>query len=47
MKDVWISWDDTVDPQACNTDKNTYLQYTRDSARTPFQWDSGINAGII
>lgn len=40
-----ISWEDTQDPQACNTDEDTYKTRTRDPNRTPFQWDATKNAG--
>lgn len=46
MTDVWISWKDTVDPQACNTNENVYESYSRDPARTPFQWDDTTSAGF-
>lgn len=36
MTDVDISWEETVDPQACNTDPTIYLEYSRDAARTRF-----------
>lgn len=45
MTDVFISWEDSVDPQACNTDPDTYLKVSRDPCRTPFQWDDSENAG--
>lgn len=41
-----ISWDDTVDVQACNADPDTYKPLSRDVARTPFQWDKTTNAGF-
>lgn len=46
MTDQWISWNDTVDPQACNQDPDTYDAVSRDPARTPFQWDATKNAGF-
>lgn len=46
MTDVWISWNDTVDPEACNTDPEHYEAVSRDVARTPFQWDDGTDAGF-
>lgn len=46
MTDGEISWQDTVDPWACNSNADIYEKYTRDPARTPFQWTSGTNAGF-
>lgn len=46
MTDVYISWEDTVDPQACGASPLTYEPYSRDPARTPFQWDDSPNAGM-
>lgn len=47
MQDVFISWADTVDPQACRTNPEVFHQYSRDPARTPFQWNGNeINAGF-
>jgi alpha-glucosidase len=42
-----ISWDDTLDPQACNTnDPENYKDASRDPQRTPFQWDGTAYAGF-
>lgn len=41
-----ISWEETQDPQACNTNSSVFIDYSRDPVRTPFQWDATINAGF-
>jgi alpha-glucosidase len=41
-----ISWEKTIDPAACQTDKNVYNDYSRDPARTPYQWDASKNGGF-
>ncbi|XP_011205952.2 maltase A1 [Bactrocera dorsalis] len=46
MIDGEISWEDTVDPAACNSNKDIYENFTRDPSRTPFQWTAGTNAGF-
>uniref|UniRef100_A0A1I8Q722 alpha-glucosidase n=1 Tax=Stomoxys calcitrans TaxID=35570 RepID=A0A1I8Q722_STOCA len=46
MTDVWISWKDTVDPQACNSYEEGYEYRSRDPARTPMQWSDEPNAGF-
>ncbi|XP_017066235.1 maltase A3 [Drosophila eugracilis] len=46
MTNVWISWKDTVDPSACNTNPSIYERYSRDPERTPFQWTDAQDAGF-
>ncbi|KAH8285193.1 hypothetical protein KR054_006032 [Drosophila jambulina] len=46
MTNVWISWKDTVDPSACNTNPSIYEQFSRDPERTPFQWSDAQDAGF-
>ncbi|EDW00816.1 maltase A3 [Drosophila grimshawi] len=46
MTDLDISWEDTRDPAACNSNPEIYEQFTRDPARTPFHWSSELNAGF-
>lgn len=46
MTDPIISWEESVDPQACNTDPTKFDSVSRDTARTPFQWDIRRNAGF-
>lgn len=42
-----ITWEDTLDPQACNTnDPLNYEWASRDPQRTPFQWDATDFAGF-
>jgi glycosidase len=46
MTDTFLTWEETVDPGACNTDPERYEQYSRDPARTPMQWDNSTSAGF-
>lgn len=47
LLNVHLSYEDTVDPAACNTnDPEIYEQFSRDGCRTPFPWDSTKNAGF-
>lgn len=46
MTDVYISWEDTVDPQACRTNPEEYHDHSRDKVRTPFQWDDTKHSGF-
>ncbi|XP_065369743.1 maltase A1-like [Calliphora vicina] len=46
MLDGDITWDDSVDPAACNSNPDIYKQFTRDPARTPFQWSADKNGGF-
>lgn len=46
MPNVVVSWEETQDPQACNTNRTVYHQNSRDPARTPFPWDSSKHGGF-
>lgn len=46
MTDVHISWEQTVDPAACNAGEALYAEKSRDPCRTPFQWDDTAMAGF-
>lgn len=41
-----LTWEQTVDPSACNTDKDRFESFSRDPCRTPFPWDTTANAGF-
>lgn len=46
MTNVHLTWEETADPQACNTNSEVYETKSRDPARTPFPWDNSTNAGF-
>ncbi|TDG41738.1 hypothetical protein AWZ03_011844 [Drosophila navojoa] len=46
MLDGYVSWEDTVDPQACNGHEADYMWNSRDPARTPMHWTNGKLAGF-
>lgn len=46
MTDTNVSWEETKDPNACQSNENVYQQYSRDPERSPFQWDGTANAGF-
>lgn len=46
MQDQWLSWSQTVDPAACNTNPDIYENFSRDPERTPFQWNNQKNGGF-
>lgn len=41
-----LTWEETIDPAACNTNPEEYERYSRDGCRTPFPWDATKNAGF-
>lgn len=41
-----ITWEQTDDPAACQTNMSVYQEHTRDPVRTPFQWSAEVNAGF-
>jgi len=46
MTDTFLTWEETVDPAACNTDPERYELFSRDPARTPMQWNNSTAAGF-
>lgn len=46
MTNVHLTWEETVDPPACNSNPEIYESRSRDPARTPFPWDNTTNAGF-
>uniref|UniRef100_A0A1B0DQG8 alpha-glucosidase n=1 Tax=Phlebotomus papatasi TaxID=29031 RepID=A0A1B0DQG8_PHLPP len=46
LLDVYISWENTIDPAGCRTNSTIYQQYSRDPVRTPFPWNDQKNAGF-
>ncbi|XP_034106725.1 maltase A3 [Drosophila albomicans] len=46
MLDAYISWADTVDPQACNGYEENYMSNSRDPARSPMHWTDGKFSGF-
>lgn len=47
LKNTHLSWEETVDPSACNTnDPINYEKASRDGCRTPFPWNDQLNAGF-
>lgn len=46
MVDTDLTWEESVDPAACNADSDTYDQFSRDPERTPFQWSTEANGGF-
>lgn len=41
-----ITWEQTEDPQACQSNRSIYMQYSRDPVRTPMQWDDTNQGGF-
>jgi glycosidase len=46
MTDLFLTWEETVDPAGCNTDPERYEKFSRDPARTPMQWNKEIGSGF-
>lgn len=41
-----ITWKETDDPAACQTNETVYQLYSRDPVRTPFQVEFNINISL-
>lgn len=41
-----VTWEEGWDPSACNGDEADFERMSRDFERTPFHWDTSINAGF-
>lgn len=46
VNNMEITWEETLDPAACNNLEENYNTTSRDPVRTPFQWDDSDFAGF-
>ncbi|XP_018319913.1 maltase A1-like [Agrilus planipennis] len=46
MENGEVTWEEGQDPSACNGLESAFKTESRDFERTPFQWDSTVNAGF-
>lgn len=46
MENVPVSWEETIDPLACNSPREELEERSRDPVRTPFPWNDSKNAGF-
>lgn len=46
MENGEVTWDQGMDPQACNGDKEDFESNSRDFQRTPYHWDISTSAGF-